>query len=322
MQKFDSKLFLELSDNFNRARKRIPFHRDISLNEDTLIDQKNDLIKSYNKIVSYSVLILPTLTKAEEENIKCTIQSFYSKLLLSLKRINFFINPGFKPKILDLIPIEKVKMAPSNLEFLKLCSSTIGNNFSGDPLKLKSFIDAVQLLETLAETTELKSLLVKIIKTKLDGTARDLITEDCDTVGKIKDVLNKSIKPENSKIIEGKLIALRIDRLTLQEFSEKVDSLSEAFKRSLVIEGIPAAKAEEMTINKTIDTCRANARSDLIKSVLASTTFSNNKEVVAKFIVEINNQRQDNQVLAYRNIQRNKNWNKHSKNQHNNGYST
>lgn len=94
--------------------------------------------------------------------------------------------------------------------------------------------------------------------------------------------------------------ALRTDKHSLQDFTKKANELAEGFRRALVLEGIPSAKAEEMTVEKTIELCRANARTDLVKAVLSSSSFQDHKEVVAKFVVEINNQSQEKQVLAYR----------------------
>lgn len=39
------------------------------------------------------------------------------------------------------------------------------------------------------------------------------------------------------------------------------------------MEGISANKAQEMTIDTTVEMCRASPRSDLVKAILASTHF-------------------------------------------------
>ncbi|XP_017463553.1 PREDICTED: putative uncharacterized protein DDB_G0283431 [Rhagoletis zephyria] len=45
-----------------------------------------------------------------------------------------------------------------------------------------------------------------------------------------------------------------------------------------------------MAVEQTVNVCRLNTRSDLVKSILSLTTFSDSKDVVAKMIVEQNNQ--------------------------------
>ncbi|XP_036345680.1 skp1-protein-hydroxyproline N-acetylglucosaminyltransferase-like [Rhagoletis pomonella] len=60
------------------------------------------------------------------------------------------------------------------------------------------------------------------------------------------------------------------------------------------------AKAHEMAVEQTINVCRLNSRSDMVKSILASSTFSDSKDVVAKMIVEHDNIIKERQVLAFR----------------------
>lgn len=200
------------------------------------------------------------------------------------------INPNNINAMADLSPVE----------FLKLCSSTINKNFSGDPLTLQSFIDSIELLQTMATNINLMGILVKFVRCKLEGKARESINETHITIGEIINQLKNKIKCENSKVIEGRMQALRADRVPLQDFSAKADALAESFRRALVMEGIPSEKAQEMTIDKTVEMCRASARSDLAKAVLASSSFKDPKEVVAKFLVEISSESKEKQVLAFK----------------------
>lgn len=195
-------------------------------------------------------------------------------------------------------------MSFTKIDLLKLVSTTINKNYSGDPLGLQSFIDSVNLLSAFATSNELKDILIKSIISKLEGTARDCITNNPDSVDQIIVCLTSKIKTESSKVLEGRMQALRTDRTSLQDFSKRAEELAENFKRSLVMEGISCEKAMEMTIDKTVEMCRSSARSDLVKSVLASTKFSDPKEVVAKFIVEINNDNKERHVLTFRSNQR------------------
>lgn len=82
--------------------------------------------------------------------------------------------------------------------------------------------------------------------------------------------------------------ALKADSVYLQDFSKKAWELAENFKRALVMEGIPSEKSREMTVAKTVQMCRASARSDLTKSALASSSFQEAKDVGARFVIEIN----------------------------------
>lgn len=54
-----------------------------------------------------------------------------------------------------------------------------------------------------------------------------------------------------------------------------------------------------MTVDKTVEMCRLSAKTQLIKSVLASTHFSEPKEVLAKFITESNQENTETRILSY-----------------------
>lgn len=184
------------------------------------------------------------------------------------------------------------------IDILKLVSTTINKNYSGDPLALQSFIDSVTLLKTIVTTEPLRNVLKQCILSKLEGKARECIVGETNTIDEIIYLLKTKIKSEKSQVIEGRMQALRADRVSLQDFSQKAEELAENLRRSLIMEGITPEKAQEITVEKTVQMCRASARSDLAKSVLASTPFKEAKDVVAKFVIEINLENQEKQVLS------------------------
>lgn len=204
--------------------------------------------------------------------------------------------------------INNNKMTQNNMttvDFIKFASTTIGQSYSGDPLTLQSFINAINLVTRAATTEELKTILVDVVKAKLSGKALEVIPEGANTVDLIQNALKDNIKPDPSKVIEGKLAALRIDKQPLQDFSKTAEELADGLRRSLVIEGMSLAKANEMTVNSTVKMCRQAARTDLVKSVLAATKFTDPKDVISTFLVEIGQQSEEKRVLAYRTTRRN-----------------
>ncbi|XP_036322105.1 putative uncharacterized protein DDB_G0292292 [Rhagoletis pomonella] len=134
----------------------------------------------------------------------------------------------------------------------------------------------------------------------LDGKAREAIPTEVNSVRQINDALRNRIKPDNSKVVAGKIASLHVTNNSYTEFAKRVEELSDALESSLIIEGMTQSKAHEMTVEQTVNVCRLNTRWDLVKSILSSTTFSDSKDVVAKMIVEQNNQVKEPQVLAFR----------------------
>lgn len=203
-------------------------------------------------------------------------------------------------------------MAMTIPEFLRLCGQTLNTKYDGDPLGLDSFLNAVDLLNSVA-TNELKETLFKFLKTRVEKTASECTKEARDTK-EFLDILKKDIKHDNSKVISGRMAALKMDGKKAQEFAKQAEELSECFRRALVFEGITTSKATEMSIDKTIEMCRASSRSDVVRSILGASSFTTPKEVIAKFIIETGNDTSEKQVFAYQKFNNNKKRNFHNNN--------
>lgn len=141
---------------------------------------------------------------------------------------------------------------------------------------------------------------IKFILTRIDGKALESIPKNPATINEITDNSKKYIKPDSSKIIEGRMLSLKANRVNMPDYTKQAEELADALQRSLIVEGISQNKAREMTIDRTIEMCRSNARTDIVKSILASTSFENPKEAIAKFVVESNKESNDRQILTFR----------------------
>lgn len=189
------------------------------------------------------------------------------------------------------------------LQFANLAAANIRNNFSGDPLALTPFIRSINYLNDLADSDQLKKQLKNFVLTKLEGYASEIVPEETANVEAIIKCLKEKIKPENSKIVEGRMLALKVNKNGIQDFVKQVEDLSDAFRRALVNDDMPHNLAEKQVIDKTIELCRANSRNETVKAVLSASKFDTPKEVVAKFIVESNTTKQEAQINAFRKFQ-------------------
>lgn len=208
-------------------------------------------------------------------------------------------------------PVAIENMTMEKGQFLSLMAANIRKNYTGDPLMLTPFLASVDLMKEMAdENPNLLTLLKKFVLTKLEGYASEIVPSEPESIEVIVKTLKEKIKPESSKVIEGRMMALRADRGSLQDYAQKAEELADSLRRALVMDGIPLAKAEEMTIDKTVELCRSNAQNQTVKSVLASTKFENPKEVIAKYVVESNTTKREAQVLAMRRFDRSLNFNR------------
>lgn len=88
-------------------------------------------------------------------------------------------NPNDNLNTNNLRSIEdNLQIKMNSLDLFNAVNRQFKNNYSGDPLALTSFIDAVDILSDFATTNELKANLFKYIKAKLEGRAREFITDD------------------------------------------------------------------------------------------------------------------------------------------------
>lgn len=188
------------------------------------------------------------------------------------------------------------KMPQTKSDVIKLCAPTLNYKFSGESTKLRGFISDIRMLNDAIEA-ENKAFFLKLLKAKLEGKAIDADNEKAVDVETLITELEIVSKCESSKVIEGKLLSLKIDRFSISKFAHMVDELTEALKASYISEEYGKKKANELVIEKTVEVCRRQTKLDSVRSVLASSTFSSPAEVVAKLITEqntVNKERREN----------------------------
>lgn len=174
-------------------------------------------------------------------------------------------------------------------------------------------------MEKIGETEDNKKILAGFIYTRSTGKAFECVPPNLEKIETITKALEDHCKPENSKVIAGKIMALKADRANLTDFAKRAEQLCESFQRSLVLEGSSRDKAIELTIDKTIDLCKANTTSTAVKSMLASYKFTDANEVIAKYTIETRNAVTDNQILHFRSNNRGRN-NYHRNSRNNNNF--
>lgn len=336
---FDIEKFNELISDFYKIKKRVLQNRPISSDKSKIKEYIYLLVETYNNILSYTSphndqfsislkssihkkilycreLLLKCLRKLE-----CKIKVPYGVNLFQLVEREDLMNSESKIDILnddkDKLEVERkvgndigledgnslniFKMATieEKTKFISMCSNIIRENYDGNPLTLNSFIDKINLIEELT-ASNLNTCFISFLKSKLDGKAREVLPENISSVDQIKNALKNRIKPDNSKVVAGRIASLNVKQNNYADFAKNVEELADALERSLVIEGITKDKAHEMATEQTINVCRSNAKSDMVKAILASTAFKEPKDVVAKLIVEESNTERQTQVLSMR----------------------
>lgn len=200
--------------------------------------------------------------------------------------------------------------------FLKLCSNTINRNYSGDPLSLDAFINSVMIVKSTVD--EHDDILRNFVISKLEAKALEVLPDPKPTTTNgVLDALKAGIKLENSDIIAGKIIALKAENLSAQEFSTKAEELALSLRRSYINEGISKAKANDMAIKETVKLCKSSSKNVLVKSILASATYTEPRDVIAKYLTESENEKNEtkNNILTFSGATQNR-----GNQRNNNGY--
>ncbi|XP_031639262.1 hybrid signal transduction histidine kinase E-like [Contarinia nasturtii] len=210
-------------------------------------------------------------------------------------------------------------MVMEKVAYMSLIAANIRHSYNGDPLKLQPFLASIDLMKEMAEeNVSLLRVLTKFVLSKLEGYAAEVVPPNATSIDIIVDTLKDKIHPEGSKVVEGNMMALRVEKGNLLEYAKKAEELSNDLRRALVMEGIPLAKAEEVITEKTIELCRANTNNSVVRSILGGGHFKSPKEVIAKYIVETNTTKQEAQIFAMRKFSNNRNHNRHTNNKTNN----
>lgn len=115
-----------------------------------------------------------------------------------------------------------------------MSASIIRENYSDDPLALESFIDKINLIEDLADDS-LTNTLISFIKAKLEVKAREALPANINTVAEIKNALRSRIKPDNSKVVTGKIASLQVKSDNYADLSKQVEDLADALERLLIV---------------------------------------------------------------------------------------
>jgi hypothetical protein len=313
---------IELQNVLTAELKKV-IKEKLSSNENTLEGYRVQIKLAYNSYIDHVSLNWNKISVENRPIIEERITKFQSRVGIAYSKLNaklsmfsslfdkleYTISSGETGEKSELDEYKEHSQIDNNLEknistmestdFLKLASSTINKSFGGEPSQLPSFINAIRLLESMATTEALKTLLVSFIKTRLENRAIEFVNEEHITTALIIETLTKNIKFDSSKVIEGRLLSIKYGNNSSESFAKKAEELSVELRRSLINEGMTASKATEITIDKTIELCRNNTSSDLVKSVLESSKFENPKEVIAQLIVQNEKSRKETQIFSY-----------------------
>lgn len=188
----------------------------------------------------------------------------------------------------------------SQMAFYNLCSRTFTQMYTGDPFSLQPFIHKIRSVQRMCQNDGHDATLLDAIMSHVSEFAADVLPQFPDSVESVINILTTKIKPDSSKVVRSRMMALKADRNNLTEFAKKVEQLSALLKRSLIFEKIPIDNANKMVVEDAVELCRSNTSAVLVEAGFVGREYANAKEVVAQYIIESRKDVEKKQILAFR----------------------
>lgn len=165
-------------------------------------------------------------------------------------------------------------------EYFKLADNILPKDYDGSPDKLRTFIDALELLSTITPAN-LVAQGVRFVKTRLSGKARDVVTNETTLVA-IAQILNAQIKPEPVGQLIDQLMGLD-EEGSRAEYVNKVEEVGLKLRRSFIADGANAATADGYAAKHTVQALINNSPTAEVRTVLKASSFSTPQEAIAKY---------------------------------------
>lgn len=175
---------------------------------------------------------------------------------------------------------EDPKMPQTIVEFLNFASKIIPD-FDGKPENLRSFLDALTLLDSVKDVHELVA--VNLIKTKLKGTARNLISNET-TIEEVITTLSGTVKGDSVEVISAKLLNVRQGGKNANTYISEIDALTKSLESAYITDGLSQQLAQRYSTQAAVKAITRNATNERVKLIMESGTFSTMNEVTAKFV--------------------------------------
>ena len=153
--------------------------------------------------------------------------------------------------------------------------------FDGNVNDLTSFLDALTLVDRIKEAHE--GIAIEVIKTKLKGHARDLISNE-NTIQAIKSKLENSVKGESSELLCSKLMNIKQQSKSATAYAEEIQVIAKKLGGAYIREGYPQDIADKLIRQNAAKAISRNASSDEVKLIIKTGNFMSLNEVMSKFV--------------------------------------
>lgn len=172
-------------------------------------------------------------------------------------------------------------MPQTPIEFLTIASRLIPE-FDGRPGNLQGFISALELVDSVCDGHG--AIAINLVKTKLRGTAINLLKGTEANLTQIIDSLKSNVKGESVDVISAKLMNIRQASKNAGAYIKEVEDLTKSLQSAYISDGLTPQLADNYATKAAVKAIVKNATNERVKLIMQSGRFDNLNEAVAKFV--------------------------------------
>lgn len=284
-----------LKREFIDVKKRVCKQR-VPQNQDIRDEVVENLIGYYNILQTWYNAYEPELEHEHKRVFIDYISYFRDWTIKSFSKVNCAIHVPIQPGI-QIDPnifedesetesdsedseSEEEDMAEAREAFINNATRRLPD-FDGSPENLQSFLDGLDLIALNAANYQAEAVL--IIKTKLKGNSRRLITNEA-TVAAIRATLEARIQPDTSAKITSTMMSLKQNGKPAQAFITEMEKLAEKLEHAHLSRNIPPQEARNLAFETAKSAVKSNTSNPQVKMAIQIGNFGTMDELVSKFV--------------------------------------
>lgn len=176
---------------------------------------------------------------------------------------------------------KELTMTQTPIEFLSIASKLIPE-FDGRHEGLQSFIAALTLVNSVCINNDI--IAVNLAKTRLKGTAINLLNGNETNLNQIIDSLRKNVKGDSTEVITAKLMNAKQASKNANIYIKEIEDLTKSLQSAYIADGLTPALAEQYSTKAAVKAITTNATNEKVKLIMQAGQFNTLNEAVAKFI--------------------------------------
>lgn len=278
-----------IANEIHRNNKRVckqQVPRDPAIREEV----QQLLILNFNVLTRRLYNLIPNLqTEADVINARHIFDLSRDRVIKAFSKLNLhFVVPSVIGTILDVEELtsesesEEENMAITNLELARFINGTL-KPFDGRPEELTSFVDALNVVIPIVPA-EHADFALALVKSKLTGHARTLVTDQINTIQGIREVLRQNVRMNSSSFYVNKLKLAKQGGKDSAKYASELEELTNILSQAYISEGFTLANTQTLVRDALIESVKVNATNNTTQLAMQVGYFNSISDVLQKVV--------------------------------------